>query len=61
MGLVPSVTIVLKMLQSCEKPVAAAVTGARRLAGNWLQVFRRADATLLGSDRRRPHQTRAMR
>jgi hypothetical protein len=28
---------------------------------NWLQVFRRADATLLGSDKRRPHQTRAMR
>jgi len=28
---------------------------------NWLQVFRRADATLLGSDRRRPHQTRAVR
>jgi hypothetical protein len=33
MGLVPSVAIVLKMLQSCEKPVAAAVTGARRLTG----------------------------
>jgi hypothetical protein len=28
---------------------------------NWLQVFRRADATLLGSDRRQPHQTRAVR
>ena len=31
------------------------------LAGNWLQVFRRADAALLGSDRRQPHQTRAVR
>ena len=28
---------------------------------NWLQVFRRVDATLLGSERRRPHQTRAVR
>ena len=28
---------------------------------NWLQVFRRADATLLGSDRRRRHQTRMVR
>jgi len=28
---------------------------------NWLQVFRRADAALLGSDRRQPHQTRAVR
>jgi hypothetical protein len=28
---------------------------------NWLQVFRRADATLLGSERRQPHQTRAVR
>ena len=28
---------------------------------NWLQVFRRVDATLLGSDRRQPHQTRAVR
>ena len=25
---------------------------------NWLQVFRRAEATLLGSERRRPHQTK---
>jgi hypothetical protein len=25
------------------------------LPTNWLQVFRRADATLLGSDRRQPH------
>jgi hypothetical protein len=31
------------------------------LSFNWLQVFRRADATLLGSDRRQPHQTRAVR
>ena len=31
------------------------------LTNNWLQVFRRVDATLLGSDRRRPHQTRAVR
>jgi len=28
---------------------------------NWLQVFRRADATLLGSDRRQLHQMRAVR
>ena len=28
---------------------------------NWLQVFRRADATLLGSKRRRRHQTRTVR
>ena len=28
---------------------------------NWLQVFHRADATLLGSDRRQPHQARAVR
>ena len=28
---------------------------------NWLQVFRRADAALLGSERRQPHQTRAVR
>jgi hypothetical protein len=27
---------------------------------NWLQVFRRAEATLLGSERRRLHQTRAV-
>ena len=27
---------------------------------NWLQVFRRADATRLGSERRQPHQTRAV-
>jgi hypothetical protein len=32
-----------------------------RIIHNWLQVFRRADATLLGSERRRPHQTRAVR
>ncbi len=28
---------------------------------NWLQVFRRADPALLGSERRQPHQTRAVR
>jgi hypothetical protein len=28
---------------------------------NWLRVFRRVDATLLGLERRRPHQTRAVR
>jgi hypothetical protein len=28
---------------------------------NWLQVFRRIDATLLGSERRQPHPTRAVR
>jgi len=27
---------------------------------NWLRVFRHADAALLGSDRRQPHQTRAV-
>ena len=31
------------------------------LMDNWLQVFSRADAVLLGSDRRPPHQTRAVR
>ena len=31
------------------------------MAINWLQVFRRVDATLLGSERRQPHQTRAVR
>ena len=30
-------------------------------ADNWLQVFRRAEATLLGSERRRRHQTRTVR
>jgi len=32
-----------------------------RFPFNWLQVFRRAEAALLGSDRGQPHQTRAVR
>jgi hypothetical protein len=35
--------------------------GEEGLTINWLQVFRRADAGLLGSERRQPHQTRAVR
>jgi len=34
---------------------------ALALPTNWLQVFRRADAALLGSDSRQPPQTRAVR
>ena len=34
---------------------------ALRVVHDWLQVFRRADAVLLGSERRQPHQTRAVR
>jgi alkanesulfonate monooxygenase SsuD/methylene tetrahydromethanopterin reductase-like flavin-dependent oxidoreductase (luciferase family) len=62
---IPSSIIQPKPVQKPYPPIYLAAFAPpalrRRNCNNWLQVFRRADATLLGSDRRRPHQTRAMR
>ena len=52
-----------KVSRCAFRPSCASMFWARQgvRSGNWLQVFHCADATRLGSDRRQPHQTRAVR